>query len=166
MSDLGVTFEAVIIPHRSLGRRGLRWVAMALAGLSVGVSVGLWLAGAWPVIGFTGLEAAAAVWLLRRHALAPLGSELLMLSGAGLRVVRVDGRGRRTERLVPTGWLRASLEDRPGRVPALFLRGHGVAVEVASTLGETEKRDLAESLGSALERQRRPVFDNAQLRED
>lgn len=165
MSDPAVTFEAVIIPHRSLGRRGLRWIAVSMAGLSGLVSLGLWMAGAWPVIGFTGLEAAAAVWLMRRHALGPRGSEMLLLSGAGLRVIRVDGKGRRTERVVDVGWLRADLDDRRGRVPALMLRGGGVALEVGAALGEAEKLSLAESLGDALERQRRPTFDNPQLRE-
>ena len=160
-----VSFEAVIVPHRSLGRGGLRWLAGGLASLSGAVAFGLWLAGAWPVIGFTGLEAALAVWLLRRHALGARASEMLLLSERGLTVVRVDPAGRRWEQVVPTGWLRAGLEDRPGRTPALMLRGAGVALEVAASLGEAEKRGLAEALRAALDRQRHPVFDNEQLEE-
>ena len=67
---------------------------------------------------------------------------------------------------VPVGWLRSSIEERPGRTPALMLRGGKIAVEVATSLGEVEKRDLAVSLGEALIRQRNPTFDNLQLRED
>lgn len=158
-----VLFEAVIVPHRSLGKRGLRWLTGALAALSVMVAVGLWIAGAWPVIGFTGLEAALAVWLLRRHASVEGHSEVLLLSDSGLRIIR-SYRGSRSEMLVSTGWLRSSLEERPGRAPALMLRGTGVAIEVATSLGEGEKRDLAGSLAEALARQRNPVFDNPQLR--
>ena len=157
-------FEAVIVPHRSLGKRGMRWLIGALASLSVLVAVGLWIAGAWPVIGFTGLEVALAVWLLQRHASIDGHSEVLLLSDDGLRIVR-SYRGRRSERRVPVGWLRSTLEERPGRAPALMLRGRGVTVEVAASLGEAEKRDLAGSLAEALARQRNPVFDNAQLRE-
>jgi uncharacterized membrane protein len=158
-----VLFEAVIIPHRSLGKRGLRTLMGALAALSVLVAIGLWIAGAWPVIGFTGLEAALAVWLLRRHAAVEGHSEVLLLSDDGLRIIR-STRGSRSEMQVPIGWLRSSLEERPGRAPALMLRATGVAIEVATSLGESEKRDLAGSLGEALARQRSPVFDNAQLR--
>ena len=136
-----------------------------MVGLSCAVSVGLCVAGAWPVVGFTGLEAGVAVWLLRRHALGPRGVETLLLSESGLRVIRTDRRGRRFDRLVRTGWVVARLEDRPGRVPALMLRGGGVALEVGAALGEDEKRDLAQSLEAALDRQRRPIFDNPQLRE-
>jgi uncharacterized membrane protein len=158
-----VLFEAVIVPHRSLGKTGMRYLVGALTSLSCLVAIGLWFAGAWPAIGFTGLEVTLAVWLLRRHASIEGVSEILLLSDDGLRIIRSQ-RGSRSEMQVPIGWLRSSLEERPGRAPALMLRGSGVAVEVATSLGESEKRDLASSLGEALVRQRNPVFDNAQLR--
>ena len=158
-------FEAVIVPHRSLGPTGLRYLIAALAALSALVSVGLWLAGAWPVIGFTGIEVALAVWLLLRHAAIEGESEVLLLSDDGLHIIK-SRRGKRSEMRVPVGWLRSSIEERPGRTSALMLRGGQVAVEVATSLGEMEKRDLAISLGEALARQRNPVFDNVQLRDE
>ena len=100
-----VLFEAVIVPHRSLGKRGLRALMGALAALSVCVAIGLWIAGAWPVIGFTGLEAALAVWLLGRHASVEGQSEVLLLSDDGLRIIR-SARRSRCEMHVPIGWLR------------------------------------------------------------
>ena len=160
-----IRFEAIITPHRSLGPRGLRWVVGFLATLSALVSTGLWLAGAWPVIGFTGLEVVLAVCLLLRHAAIKGDSEVLLLSDDDLRIVRTR-RGKRSEMEVPVGWLRASLEERPGRAPALMLRSRRFAIEVATSLGEEEKRDLAVSLKAALGRQRSPIFDNIQLREE
>ena len=157
-------FEAVITPHRSLGPRGLRWVCGFLGTLSLLVSTGLWFAGAWPVIGFTGLEVVLAMILLLRHAMVKGDSEILLLSDDGIRIVKTR-RGKRTEMAVPVGWLRASLEERAGRTPALVLRSRRFAVEVATNLGEEEKRDLARSLHRALHRQRSPVFDNPQLRD-
>lgn len=156
-------FEAVITPHRSLGRRGMRWLIGVLTALSALVSTGLWLAGAWPVIGFTGLEVVLAIALLLRHASIKGEVEILSLSDGGLRIVRTR-RGKKTEVAVPVGWLRANLEERPGRTPALMLRSRRFSVEVATTLGEEEKRDLAVSLREALRSQRNPVFDNVQLR--
>lgn len=164
-SDCAVTFEAVIVPHRSLGPRGLRWVAGMLLVLSGGVSMGLWYAGAWPVLGFTGPEVILAVWLLRRHAAGVRRTEMLLLSEQDLRVLRTDGDGRRCERVLSAGWLRASLEERPGQTPVLMLRDHRAQLEVGAALGEQEKRDLAAALSAALDRQRHPDFDNPQLRE-
>jgi uncharacterized membrane protein len=57
------------------------------------------------------------------------------------------------------------LEERPGRVPALVLVERHRRMEIGQSLGEDEKRDLAQALGEALHRLRNPVFDNPQLRE-
>jgi len=160
-----VRFEAVIVPHRSLGPAGLRWVLGSLLGLSAIVSAGLWYLGAWPVIGFSGASVLLAAWLLRRNARAARAAEIILLSDSGLRVIRTDGRGGRDEEVLRPYWLRASLEERPGRTPALLLRDGGSRIEVATALGEEEKRQLAAALRDALHRQRNPVFDNPQLRE-
>jgi uncharacterized membrane protein len=157
-------FEAVIVPHRSLSPAGLRWVLGILLLLSGVVSAGLWYLGAWPVIGFTGIEAVLAVWLLHRNATGTKATELLLLSDAGLLVVRTDRAGRRRERRLSGEWLRADLEERPGQVPALLLRDRGKRMEVGAALGEAEKRQLATALQDAIHRQRHPVFDNPQLR--
>ena len=165
VADGPITFEAVIVPHRSLGRRGLRWLSGVLFALNAGVAAGLWLVGAWPAIGFIGGEIVLAIWLLHRHAMGARSSEMLLLSDAGLRVVQVSERGLRSERELPCGWLRASLDERPGRTPALLVRSRGEAVEIGAALGEMEKRQLALALQDALARQRHPVFDNPQLRD-
>ena len=136
-------FEAVIIPHRSLTRAGLQWLVGFICLLSTMISIGLWYIGAWPVIAFNGAEIALAVVLLRRNARASRASELLLLSDEGLRVVRTDMGGRRVERSLQPAWLRAELEERPGRAPALWLSDRSGRMEVGAELGEAEKRDLS-----------------------
>lgn len=157
-------FEAVIIPHRSLTRAGLQWLVGFICVLSTAISLGLWFIGAWPVIGFNGAEIALAIVLLRRNARASRASELLLLSDDGLCVVRTDMAGRRVERTLQSAWLRANLEERAGRAPALWLSDRGTRMEVGAELGEAEKRDLASALKAALHRHRNPCFDNPQLR--
>ena len=160
-----VAFEAIIIPHRSLSPAGLRVLLGFIVLVSSGVSIGLWFIGAWPAIGFNGAEIGLALLLLRRNARASRGSEMLLLSDDGLRIIRTDPAGRRTERTLQPAWLRANLEERPGRVPALWLANRGLRMEVGAELGEAEKRDLAEALNLALHRHRNPMFDNPQLRD-
>ncbi len=161
----GAVFEAVIIPHRSLTRAGLRWLVGFICLLSTLVSLGFFYLGAWPVIGFNGAEIALAVVLLRRNARASRASEMLLLSEEGLRVVRTDIAGRRVERRLQSAWLRAELEERAGRVPALWLSDRGGRMEVGAELGEAEKRDLAAALTTALHRHRNPTFNNPQLQD-
>ena len=159
-------FEAIITPHRSLSAAGVRRVVAALLILSAGISTGLWFIGAWPVVGFNGAEMLLAVVLLRRNAREYRQEERLLLSNAGLHIVRTDMRGRRTVRRLGSGWLNAVLQTRPGRAPCLLLVERGRQVEVGAHLGEDEKRDLAAAIRQALHRQRNPVFDNPQLRGD
>lgn len=157
-------FEAVVVPHRSLSLRGQRVLAGGLLGLGGIISAGLWFLGAWPVLGFNGVEVGLAIWLLRRNA-NTTASEVITLSEAGLRIARTDGRGIRTEQAVPAGWLQVVLEERPGRTPLLLLVQRGTRTEIGAALGEAEKRDLAEALRAALHRWRTPRFDNPQLRD-
>ena len=156
-------WEAVIIPHRSLGPRGLRWVMGLLCGLSALISAGLYWAGAWPIIGFNGLEIGLAVWLLRTNARRAGTTEMLLLSSDGLRIVRTTPAGRRTERVLKPGWLRCTVEQRAG-VSVLWLVDRGFRMEVGAELAEAEKRDLASALERALRGLQAPRFDNPQLR--
>lgn len=156
-------FEAVVVPHRSLSARGRRVLAAVILGLSGIISAGLWYLGAWPVLGFNGIEIGLALWLLRHNA-RDCTTEIVSLSESGLRIARTDGRGRRQpEQAMPAGWLQVVLEERPGRTPLLLLTQRGTRVEVGAVLGEAEKRELAEALRTALHRWRNPRFDNPQL---
>ena len=156
-------FEAVIVPHRSLSRRGLGFVVAVISLLGTLTVLRFALIGAWPVAGFSIVEIGFAVFLLWLNARRARASELVLLSDDALRIVRTDPRGRRQERILPIGWLNAVLEERPGRVPRLLLVAHGVSEEIATQLGEAEKRDLWAALRAALHRLRNPHFENLQL---
>ena len=157
-------FEAVIVPHRSLPPSGLRALLVVLGGLSCFTMTILWLLGAWPVIGFSGVEIAVVIALIRMHARSTRAGELLLLSDRALRIVRTDARGRRQERVLEPGWLQVLLQERRGRVPALLLVARDTREEIGASLGEPQKRELAQSLAAALHRLREPRFDNPQLR--
>ena len=156
-------FEAVIVPHRSLSARGLKLLIGAICGLSVCSTALFWWLGAWPIAGFNGVEITAALLLLRYNARAVRANEVILLSGSSLRVIRTGQDGARTEQEVSPAWINVQLQDRPGRVPGLFLAAHGTRLEVGASLGEAEKLDLAAALKEALHRWRNPVFDNPQL---
>ncbi len=157
-------FEAAIVPHRSLSPRGLRILTLAIVGLCALTVLRFWLLRAWPVIGFSVIEVGVAVWLLRLNARGTRASELVLLYDAALHIVRTDRLGRRSEVALPTAWLGVLLEEPAGRVPRLLLVNRGAREEIATGLGEAEKRDLAAALREALRRMRSPVFDNPQLR--
>jgi uncharacterized membrane protein len=158
-------FEAVITPHRSLSRRGRNTLVGVLIGLNVVVSTGMWWVGAWPVAGFSGIEIGLAVLLLRLNTRAARACELLLLTPQSLAVITIDRHGHRRERTLDPSWLNVRLEERPGRVPRLLVGSRNIYQEVASQLGEEQKRDLAQALKAALHRWRNPRFDNPQLQD-
>ncbi len=159
-----IVFEAEVTPHRSLSPRGLRLVIGCVGAVSLCTTTIFWQLGAWPIAGFNGGEILLAMVLLRAHAKSNRQRELLLLSGRALKILRTDAAGRASERSLPPGWLNVILQERPGRVPGLYLTARGQQVEVASALGEPEKRDLAAALTAAVHRLKNPVFDNPQLR--
>jgi uncharacterized membrane protein len=151
------------VPHRSLSGRGLSILLASLGTASLLVTTMFWWLGAWPIAAFNGGEMLLAAVLLRAHVRGQRAREVLLLTGNALRILRFDENGGRTERHLPAAWLNVIVEERPGRVPGLFVATHGRREELARVLGEEAKRNLAEALAGALHRMRHPVFDNPQL---
>lgn len=160
----GQTFEAVIVPHRSLSRRGRIILSLALAVIAGTAGVVFLALGAWPVFGFCGLEVGLAILLLHLNGLDGRTSEVILIQDGVAHIARTDRRGRKSELSLPIGWLRIELKERPGRVSGLYLRVGHWKEEVAAALGEEEKRSLATAMTDAVYRARHPVFDNPQLR--
>jgi len=158
-------FEAVIVPHRSLSRRGLRLLIGLIGCLCALTAFRFWLIGAWPVIVFSAVEVGVAVLLLLINANQVRATEMILLTDRTLHVVRTTAAGQRQERELLTDWLNVALEETPGRVPRLVLVARGVREEVGAVLGEAERRDLAHALKDALHAVRNPRFNNPQLHE-
>lgn len=161
-----ILFEAICTPSRSLGPRGMRILCAALL-TAAAATGGLFVAlGAWPILGFTGLEAAIVLGMLMVHRRgSERAMEVLILTGNRLTIHRTDTKGRREEVSLDPYWARLRLEERPGRVSLLVLCQRDRQVEIGKLLGDEQKRDLAGALETALRQWRDPVFDNPQLRD-
>jgi uncharacterized membrane protein len=158
-------FEAVIVPHRSLSPQALHLLLGAIAATCVGTAFLFLCLRAWPVSGFFALELLLAAYLVRLNARGARASELIILSEHYLTVIRTDPKGVRRETALPPAWLRVRLEEDPRRTSALMLVARDIREEVGHSLGETEKRQLAQALQTALSTWRNPTFDNPQLQE-
>lgn len=156
-------FEALIVPHRSLTRKGVVGVVAAMMVLSAAVAVRFWLLGAWPVVAFSVVEVPVLVLLLAINLRRARASELIMLNEVTLTVIRTDPAGRREQVSLPSAWLRVDFDDGGRGVPHVILSSHGRGWEVGAFLHEPEKRSLFEALNEALHRLRNPRFDNPQL---
>jgi uncharacterized membrane protein len=152
-------FEAVIVPHQSLNRRGVLLLAVFVGVLSAVVALRFVFMGAWPVMAFSIAEVSLALLLLALNRRQALRREIIRLNEAEMTVVRTDAKGRHCSFSVPSAWLQVRLEPRgSGGGSRLLLRSHGRGWEIGSFLHDPARQSLFEALKDALYRLRNRTF--------
>jgi len=150
-----ILFEALCSPPPSLGVRGFRVVATLIGGLGALIGAGFLWFGAWPVLGFFGLELVFAVGLLALHrGRTARRPEIVRLVGGTLQAGTTE---------LSAYWTRVDLAPTPRGGSRLLLRDRARVVEIGGALGEADRRNLAAALRVALATHREPRFANAQL---
>ena len=153
--DEQVLFDAVLTPHCSLSRQGFFVLMAAICAVSFTAGLFFFLAGAWPVVGFLGLDVLLIYIAFRINYRRARMYETLHLTSEALTVRRVDPWGGETRwRFKPT-WLQVLLDDPPARGSPLTLRSHGKSLASGGFLTAEERRDLATALRAALGEARR-----------
>ncbi len=148
-------FERVLLPHRSLPPRGFRILMLVLGLISVVVGVAFVSFGAWPVVGFFGLDVALVYAAFRLNYRSARCRETIRLADDVFTVERVSARGeRRVWRFQPF-WLRVVLDEQVGHSNRLVVGSHGRSVAIADFLAPAARRDLAMTIGEALRHWRR-----------
>ena len=144
-------FATVLTPHASLGPRGFLAVMTAIAGISFTAGTVFWLAGAWPVIGFMGLDVLLVYVAFRLSYRAARAAEEITVTRAKLTVRRVAADGRTSVVDLDPYWARLEVDSRPEYgVTGLRLASHGRRHAVGTFLGPGEREVLAVALAAAL----------------
>lgn len=147
-------FEALLYPHRSLGRKGYAILLAGTAAIVFLYGMVFLVMGAWPIFGFLGGEWLLFWFLFRKNHRGDDRAERIRLYADHLLFERYDRRGGHTiERLQPY-WLNVILERAEEPDNALYLRSHGKSIAVGAFLSPQERRDLAEELRAVLSRHR------------
>ena len=149
-------FSAVLTPHRSLGRKGFLAVMLAIGGLGFIGGIVFFLAGAWPVVGFLGLDVLLVYWAFRLNYRAAGAYEEVTMTPSALTVRKVSERGEVAQWTLNPLWVRLDREttDEFGLV-RLFLVSRGRKYAVAGCLGPRERESFAQDLAAALGEARR-----------
>jgi uncharacterized membrane protein len=156
MSEASATtdflFDAVIYPNPPLSQRGFVIVVGGFALSSAVIGLATYLAGAWPVVGFLGVDV-LVLWLafsiVRRRARA---FEAVRLERDRLTIRRVDPHGRSREwRLLPY-FTRVELDQPLRRTSLVHVRDHTTNVRIGAFLTPPERADLARALRDAVSR--------------
>src|ERR1700692_4530900 len=99
-------FSALLTPHRSLNRTGFLVVMAFVSVVSFAAGLAFLLMGAWPVLGFFGLDVLAIYWAFRINFRDAKATEEIRVTPSELRVRRVSHRGHVVEWVLNPLWVR------------------------------------------------------------
>ena len=144
-------FAAEIRPHRSLGPKGFALVMAAFGALNLIISIPFFLLGAWPIVGFLGLDV-LALWLAFRFSFAQARAcEQVVLTYVELLVRKISARGAAREWRFNPLWVRIETEtDEDFGMTRLALAARGDRLDLADALSPPERADFADAFGRAL----------------
>jgi uncharacterized membrane protein len=149
-----VFLERVLLPHRSLPPRGFHLLMLTLSLISLAVGIGFVSIGAWPVIGFFGLDVALVYVAFRLNYRSARRSETIRLAGDAFTVEQVSVRGERRMWRFQPFWLRVILEERGDEWNRLLVASHGRSLMIGDIVTPAARRELAASIREALKRWR------------
>src|SRR4029079_9914869 len=138
-------------PHRSLGRTGFVVLMLFVGGVSFVAGMVFLIAGAWPVLGFLGLEVALVYWAFRANYHAARAYEEVTVTPSELLIRKVSPRGKVREWTLNPLWVRLDrIVHAECGIERLFLVSHGRRLAIAGFLGPQEKESFAHALSAAL----------------
>lgn len=144
-------FEALLVPHRSLNRRGFNALMLVLGAISVLTGIGFVANGAWPVVGFFGLDV-LLVWIAFRASYrSGKAREEVAVSRSDLRIRQVSPAGRVSEAHYNPFWARFNVarHDEFGIV-GMRVVGEGRQTEIGRLLNPDDRESFAAAFNRAL----------------
>ena len=149
-------FSAVITPNRSLDRVGFIVLMSLVSFVSFVGGLVFFIAGAWPVVGFFGLDVALLYWAFRLNYAHAKAYEEVVVTAAELKLRKVSHRGEVREFTLNPLWTKLDREAHADfGLLRLFLVSRGRRFSVANFLGPQERESFAEALSAALNEAKR-----------
>lgn len=146
------TWRATLTPHRSLSREGFVVLMSVIAGFNFIAGLFFYVIGAWPVLGFLGLDVALIWWAFRANFADARRAEHIEITSDELVLRRLAEDRPAQEQRFARRWVRVELQEDQERelVGPLYLRFGGKRTEIASFLGAQERLSFANALKAAL----------------
>jgi uncharacterized membrane protein len=154
-------FSALLTPHRSLNRTGFLVVMTFVSVVSFAAGLAFLLMGAWPVLGFFGLDVIAIYWAFRINFRRAGASEEILVTPSELRLRRISHRGQVMEFVLNPLWVQLDRKTHAEYgIEKLYLVSKGRRIAIAGFLGPDEKASFANALAAALQAARRgPTYN-------
>lgn len=150
----GLHFDAVLYPHRSMGPRGFMTVMTCLTVFSFVAGLLFFSLGAWPVLGFFGLDIVLIYLAFRVNFRTGRIYETVQLDDASLLIRRFLPDGRILSWNLQAYWAQVELVAGAPGAPLLAVRSHGKHLVFGKFLTPEERQEFAAALRQALTRNR------------
>jgi uncharacterized membrane protein len=150
-----------LTPYRSLTPRAFKNLIIVFCCINLAVSLPFFILGAWPVVGFMGLDVLALYIAFKINFRSASAYETVEVTPLELVFAKVSaGGGREVWRFNPN-WVRLEQETHEEfGTERVALVSRGESVEIGAFLGPEQKAALARELSRALTAARRgPRFD-------
>jgi len=153
-------FQQRLNPHRSLNAGQFRIFMMIFVVLTTSVTIPFFILGAWPIVGFLGLDVALVYLAFRASFRQARAYEDISLNMLELHVARVSARGQRRDWRFNPRWVRLNVEeDEDFGIQRLSLQVSGRSLEIGRFLAPVERETFVKSFRAALHAaQRGPQF--------
>lgn len=145
-----IYLDAVLYPHRSLSMRGFFILMVVLASVSFAAGVYFVSRGAWPVLGFFGLDVLAVYVAFRLSYRSGLMAETVKLTDEALTITRRLPSGKIDEWRFEPSWARVEIGEDALPENHLRLRIGGDKITIGGFLAPRERIEFAEVLRRAL----------------
>lgn len=148
-------FETVLRPYRSLSSRGFAILMLAIGACTTAIGFSFWLLGAWPIVGFCGLDLLLIQVAFHMNFRAARAAEEISLTRERLSVRKVSASGISIESDFNPYWARLEVDRHPEfGVTGVRIASHGKRLDLARFLGPREREAFAADLNAALARVR------------
>ena len=144
-------FAALLVPYRSLGRRGFT-IMMAAFALVCFVSGMMFIAkGAWPVFGFLGADVLLVWWAFSASYRSAKAREEVTVSRSDLSIRKISPRGEVRETHHNPFWarFRVARHDEIG-ITRMSVDSQGASTEIGSFLNPDDRESFAREFNRAL----------------
>ncbi len=143
-------FDAVLMPHRSLGPRGFMIFMAGVSLVSFVAGIIFYTIGAWPVVGFFGLDLILIYGAFKLNYRAGRWRERISIVGSELVVRETAPSGKVRSARLDAYWVRVGIVPISQERVLLVLRSHGNSYVIGRFLNDDEKRSFADALSDAL----------------
>jgi uncharacterized membrane protein len=144
-------FSATLSPYRSLGPRGFAALMAVVSLISFTAGYVFYRIGAWPVMGFCGLDVLLVYGAFRLNYRAARAYEEIEVRRHVIHVRKVSARGRAVEYQFNPVWVRLEIERIEDEgVTRIVLYSRGEGLPLADFLNPDDRTSFAEAFRAAI----------------